>query len=409
MADSATGGRNGINRRRLLTGGAAALATTATLAQCATTEKLTATEYFGTDTEPFHGAHQGGVTTVPQAHAMFIALDLATNDDRNPRDTLAAILKLWSADAERLTQGVPALADTEPELALRPARLTVTVGLGPTVFDRIGLAEARPASVAALPPFSTDRLEPRWCGGDLLLQICADDPMVVAHTSRVLLKNVRSMTAHRWRQSGFRNARGAYSAGPTTPTMRNLMGQVDGTSNLREDADFDRRVWDDGTQQSWFTGGTVLVLRRIRAELDSWDELDRADKELTVGRRLDTGAPLTGVSEFDEPDLAATEGGIAVIPPNAHIALARHRDVDERFLRRGYNYDDMPAAGQTTDCGLVFAAFQRDPRRQFIPVQQRLADADALNRWVTTIGSATFAILPGMPAGSYLGHPLLEQ
>lgn len=406
MADSGTGGRHGINRRRLLTGGAAALATTATLTQCATTESPTATEGFGTDIEPFHGAHQGGVTTPPQAHAMFIALDLATHGDRNPRDTLAAILKLWSADAQRLTQGVPALADTEPELALNPARLTVTVGLGPALFDRIGLAESRPPSVAALPPFSTDRLEPRWCGGDLLLQICADDPVVVAHTSRVLLKNVRSMTVHRWRQSGFRNARGT---APSDTTMRNLMGQVDGTSNLREDADFDRYVWEDGAPHSWFTGGTVLVLRRIRAELDSWDELDRADKELTVGRRLDSGAPLTGVREFDEPDLAATKGGITVIPPNAHIALARHRDVEERFLRRAYNYDDMPAAGQTTDCGLVFAAFQRDPRRQFIPVQQRLADADALNRWVTTIGSATFAILPGAPAGSYLGHTLLEQ
>ncbi len=236
---------------------------------------------FGTDTEPFHGAHQGGVTTVPQAHALFVALDLTTDGDRSPRDTLTAILKLWSADAARLTQGVPALADTEPELAQRPARLTVTVGLGPTVFDRDRAGRSTAGVVADLPAFSTDRLEPRWCGGDLLLQICADDPVVVAHTSRVLLKNVRSMTVQRWRQSGFRNARGA-DAGPAA-TMRNLMGQVDGTANLRDDADFDRHVWDDGAQQRWFAGGTVLVLRRIRAELDTWDELDRADKELTVG------------------------------------------------------------------------------------------------------------------------------
>lgn len=274
------------------------------------------------------------------------------------------------------------------------------------MFARIGLSGLQPAAVAELPGFDTDRLEPRWCGGDLLLQVCADDPVAVAHASRVLLKNVRTMAVRRWRQSGFRQARGT---DPSGATMRNLMGQVDGTANLRTDAQYDRHVWDDGARQGRFTGGTVLVLRRIRTELDTWDELDRTSRELTVGRRLDTGAPLTGRREFDEPDLGALVGGIPVIPPNAHIALARHRNDDEQFLRRGYNYDHTPATGQTTDCGLIFAAYQRDPGRQFIPVQQRLAAADALNRWITTTGSATFAILPGAPEGSYLGQPLLTR
>ena len=66
--------------------------------------------------------------------------------------------------------------------------------------------------------------------------------------------------------------------------------------------------------------------------------------------------------------------------------------------------------GRTTDSGLIFAAYQRDPARQFVPVQERLAAADALNQWITTIGSATFAILPGVLAGGgYLGQPLLES
>jgi dye decolorizing peroxidase len=353
--------------------------------------------------EPFYGVRQSGIDTPAQTHALFVALDLAPTDQRGPRDSLAAVLKLWTADAARLTQGRPALADTEPELAHRPSRLTVTVGIGPRCFERIGLAHRRPASVAELPSFATDRLESRWCGGDIALQICADDPIVVAHTARVLLKNVRSMAVPRWRQSGFRSARGADTSGAT---MRNLMGQVDGTANLRTAQEFDRHVWDDGAQQPWFAGGTVVVLRRIRAELDTWDELDRTSKELTVGRRLDTGAPLTGRQESDEPDLDAEENGIPVIPPNAHVALARHRSDGERFLRRAYNYDDPPAAG-TTDCGLIFAAYQRDPGRQFVPVQQRLADADALNPWITTLGSAVFAVLPGVAEGEFLGQGLL--
>ena len=393
-----------VTRRRLLTGGAAAVAAGAALTQCGGLHDATAAESFDRAVEPFHGAHQAGVATPPQAHALFVALDLAPPSGRSPRDTLAAVLRLWSADAARLTRGSPALADTEPELAQRPARLTVTVGLGSGVFDRIGLAHRRPHSARELPTFTTDRLDPRWCGGDLLLQICADDAITVAHTARVLLKNVRTMTTQRWRQNGFRNAHGSGRPGGS---MRNLMGQVDGTVNITDEAAFERLVWDDGASQPWFAGGTILVLRRIRAEMDTWDELDRASKEFTVGRRLDSGAPLTGRHEADEPDFEATEDGIPVIPPNAHIALAHHRTEGERFLRRPYNFDDPPAAGRTTESGLLFAAYQRDPAGQFTPVQERLAEADALNEWVTTVGSATFAILPGVRDGGFLGESLL--
>lgn len=394
-----------VSRRSLLTAGATAVAAGAAVTQCGSAQSATARDGFGSQTEPFLGVHQGGIATPPQAHALFIGLDLRLQADRSPQETLAAVLRLWSSDAARLTRGSPALADTEPELAQRPARLTVTVGLGPGVFERIGLGHRRPASVAELPNFTTDRLEPRWSGGDLLLQICADDPVAIAHASRVLLKNVRSMTSHRWRQNGFRNAHGA---GPPGASMRNLMGQVDGTVNIRDAAGLDRNVWDDGMTQPWFAGGTVLVLRRIRAEMDTWDELDRSSKEVIVGRRLDTGAPLTGRLESDEPDLSATSNGIPVIAPNAHVALARHRTDDEQFLRRPYNFDDPPAAGRTTDSGLIFAVFQRNPATQFTPVQRRLAAADALNPWITTVGSAVFAILPGVTEGGYLGQSLLE-
>jgi len=397
-----------VSRRHLLSGGAAALAATtvaAGLAGCAHDEPTDA-DGFGTAAEPFFGHHQSGVATPPQAHALFLALDLAPQAGRNARDTLRAVLKLWTSDAARLTEGQPALADTEPELALRPARLTATVGLGPSVFDRIGLSGRRPASAAELPTFGTDHLDPRWCGGDLLLQLCADDPVVIAHASRVMLKSVRSLAEQRWRQSGFRNAHGAQRSGGS---MRNLMGQIDGTANLHDDAGFDRHVWDDGTDQPWFSGGAIAILRRIRVDMDDWDQADRDTRELAVGRRITSGAPLTGDSETDEPDFAATVGGIPVIAPNAHIALARHRTDDEQFLRRPYNFDDPPPAGHTTDSGLLFAAYLRTPATQFIPVQRRLASADALNRWTTTIGSAVFAVLPGVAPGGYLGEALLDH
>ncbi|MGX7730325.1 Dyp-type peroxidase [Rhodococcus sp. 2H158] len=390
-----------LSRRRLLGGGAAVLGVAGIgaagigtgLGYAATREP----EPTGGRTVAFHGVHQAGIDTEPQAFAAFVALDLRPGLDRR---ALVGIMKVWAEDGRRLTEGSPALGDTEPELAHDPARLTVTVGFGPAVFDAAGLAAQRPEWLRPLPAFSIDRLEERWSGGDLLVQVCADDPVTVSHATRTLAKSVRSLATVRWVQRGFRNAAGTKPAGTT---MRNLMGQVDGTVNpAAGSTDFDRQVWNPGTP-AWLAGGTSVVVRRIRMELDTWDELDRPARELAVGRDLASGAPLTGNREHDDPDFAATDvHGIPVIPPESHLARARPRNANERFLRRGYNYDDPDGAG------LLFASYQADVDAQFVPVQQRLAEHDALNPWITPIGSAVFAVPPGFGPGGYPGDTLLE-
>ncbi|MBF6301731.1 Dyp-type peroxidase [Nocardia amamiensis] len=391
-----------INRRRLLGGGAAAAGAAGlglgTAALTGTRESGMAREVA---TVPFYGPHQAGIATAPQSHAAFVAFDLKPG---TRRDDLVGMLKIWTDDAARLTQGRPALADTEPGLARRPARLTVTVGFGPAVFEVAGLERHRPSWLRPLPPFAIDRLEPAWTGGDLLLQICADEVTTVSHAVRVLCRSVSSLVGVRWVQRGFRDA-----APGTTP--RNLMGQVDGTANLAPGTpEFARLVWDDGATLPWLAGGTSFVLRRIAMTLDTWDEIDQEERELTVGRTIANGAPLTGTDEFDEPDFTAADAnGIPVIPPSSHIARAHHTHDGERFLRRGYNYDDAPAPGRISNSGLLFAAYQRDMDTQFLPVQRRLAEFDALNVWTTPIGSAVFAIPPGVPSqGGYLGQPLFE-
>lgn len=389
-----------VNRRHLLAGGAAALAAGAVVTASGVANSAVADHGFGADAEPFYGPHQAGIATTPQAHGVFLAFDVKATGTRSERDTVAAILRLWTADAARLTAGLPAVADTEPELATRPARLTVTVGIGPDVLRRLEVAAPR----SDLPAFGPDRIEQRWSDGDLLLQICGDDPVAIAHATRVFTKNVRSMTVQRWRQTGFRNARGADRA---DTSMRNLMGQVDGTVNLTP-GDFDDLVWLGDEVHPALVGGTLMVLRRIEMQLDTWDELDRESKELTIGRRLDTGAPLTGHRETDEPDFTLARNAIPVIPGNSHIALARHRHEGERFLRRPYNYDDPPEPGQTSNTGLLFATYQRDIEMQFLPVQRRLAESDALNQWTTAVGSAVFVILPGVRSPqAHLGQELL--
>lgn len=407
-AAGAPGTRRGFGRRTLFTGLAGAAGLGVIGAGAVGIDALVGDDESarlrGAETTDFYGEHQAGITTAPTSHISYVGLDLVDGADA---DVLAGILGIWTEDAARLTAGRAALVDTEPELATMPSRLTVNVGLGAGAFDATGLLSRRPSWLRPLPEFTIDRLDPRWGQTDLLLSIGSDDLQTVAHATRVLTANVRSRVRVRWVQRGFREARGST---PEGTTMRNLMGQVDGTVNPALD-DHATLIWDDGSEQPWMRGGTSMVLRRIEMDLDGWQELDPHGRELSVGRRLATGAPLTGTHERDEPDFAATRAGIPIIPPSSHIARAHRQQPHEQFLRKAYNYDDPPEPGavSTSNSGLLFAAYQRDIDRQFVPVQQRLADHDALNEWTFPIGSAVYAILPGVEQGQTLGQGMFEQ
>ena len=99
--------------------------------------------------EPFHGAHQSGIATSAQDRLVFATFDVISTD----RDELARMLRTWTAAAEAMAAGEPVPgpsgvllappADTGEAAGLAPARLTVTVGFGPTLFDdRFGLQSA---------------------------------------------------------------------------------------------------------------------------------------------------------------------------------------------------------------------------------------------------------------------------
>jgi deferrochelatase/peroxidase EfeB len=77
-----------------------------------------------------------------------------------------------------------------------------------------------------------------------------------------------------------------------------------------------------------------------------------------------------------------------------------------RLLRRGYNFVDGSDGLGRLDAGLFFLAYQRDPRKQFVPIQQRLAHSDAMNEYIQHVGSAIFACPPGVRSGGYWGETL---
>ncbi|HEU4964884.1 MAG TPA: iron uptake transporter deferrochelatase/peroxidase subunit [Bacilli bacterium] len=366
------------------------------------------------DTVPFYGTHQAGIVTPMQDFICLGAFDLTVSNVQEVRE----LFRKWTDASARICagQGVgkesdnPHLppVDTGEAMGLNTVRTTITFGVGPSFFDgRFGLASKRPAALVDLPAFRGDELDDEWVGGDIGVQVCANDPQVAFHALRNLARIARGKAVLRWVQEGFQRT-GA--ADPQGSTPRNLLGFKDGTGNpnVQDPSVADDVVWvqpSDGP--NWMVNGSYMVMRRIRMRIEVWDRTTLQEQEATFGRRRDNGAPLGGHGEFDTLDLAKKDAmGKPMIPNDSHVALA-HMEGKVKILRRGYSYSSgMDRKTGQLDAGLLFIAYNRDPRQQFIPMQQKLAAADKLNEYIVHVGSAIFACLPGAKQGGYIGDTL---
>jgi deferrochelatase/peroxidase EfeB len=419
----------GVPRRRLLQVGGAGLAAAAVaaggtaLASRRGGDSDTAAPGALDAPVPFYGEHQAGITTPAQDRLHFAAFDVTTTE----RDELIALLKEWTLAAAQLTQGHeagatgatggPAAAppdDTGEALELPASQLTITIGFGPTLFttadgeDRFGIAAKRPPALAGLPHFPADDLDPARSGGDIGVQACANDPQVAVHAIRNLARIAFGRAEIRWSQLGFGRT-SSTSRAQSTP--RNLMGFKDGTNNLKleDGALLADQLWaHSGDGAAWMTGGSYLVARRIRMNVETWDRTSLGEQESIFGRSKGSGAPLSGEGEFDEIDFEiAGADGQPLVGTTSHVRLAHpSHNAGAHLLRRGYNFADGSDGLGRLDAGLFFLAYQRDPRKQFVPVQRNLARHDALNEYVKHVSSALFACPPGVERGGYWGQTL---
>ncbi len=420
-------GRSGLSRRGFLglVGAGAAGAAAAAVAGAGIAAGRDGSPATGApgDPYPFYGDHQAGILTPAQDRLHFAAFDVTTTR----REDLVDLLTAWTAAAARMTQGEGAGTygpvsgpydappdDTGEALGLPPSGLTLTFGFGPSLFtdaqgrDRFGLAGRRPEALADLPLFPADDLDPARSGGDLCVQACAHDPQVAVHAIRNLARLAFGTAVVRWSQLGFGRTSSTSTA---QDTPRNLFGFKDGTANIKaEDPNAADQVWaQPGDGPDWMTGGSYLVARRIRMTIETWDRTSLREQENVIGRTKAEGAPLSGGTEFTDPDFTATgRGDQPLIPVDSHVRLAHpnaHGNV--RMLRRGYNFVDGNDPLGRLDAGLFFLAYQRDIRTAFLPVQTALARNDTLNEYIKHVGSATFAVPPGVPApGGFVGEPL---
>lgn len=345
----------------------------------------------------FDGPHQAGIREDSQTHALVVAYDLKRDDlpKGGLKKNLTRLMRIWTEDSRSMTQGRVALADLEPELALAPQNLTVTLGWGPRLIKEIGLIGDAPSWVKknldGLPKFKGDRLDEAFGAADVVLQICGDDLTAVSHAARVLTRGGRDYATPKWTQRGFVDS-------PTGETPRNLLGFKDGTAIPRTDEEYDEAIWDEH-------GGSAMVVRRVVFDMPGWEKLDRKSREVVFGRHVVTGAPLGAKDEFDPVDLNKSgEDGLPLIDEHSHVGISAGEGTHMR--RRAYNWDnEVTPLGNS---GLIFICFQADPDQAFTPLQKRLAEKDRLNEWITHVGSALFWVLPGTQNGAYWGEQFLE-
>jgi deferrochelatase/peroxidase EfeB len=342
---------------------------------------------------------QPGITTLPAAFGLFAAFDLSGHG----RTGLASVLE---ALTDRITSlsGKTTLSHTMPDP-------TITVGLGSSLFDeRFRLQHQRPRHLRAMPSFPNDALEPKYCHGDLSIQVDASSEKITRQALQELYQAATGRLHPRWQMAGFRPEN--HVTGQVVST-RNLFGFREGAGNPdpRDKALMNELVWlqPGSDEPAWTVGGTYQVVRLIRFATELWNAEPVDHQEDVFGRHKRTGAPLAGNREDQVPNFAVDPNG-QITPLDAHIRRANPRTPQteaNRILRRSYSYRRGRDAAGRPDEGLIFICFQQDLERGFATVQQRLR-GEALEKYVLPFGGGYFFVLPAAPRGGYLGQQLLE-
>ncbi|WP_385617828.1 Dyp-type peroxidase [Streptomyces sp. P8-A8] len=335
---------------------------------------------------PVTGRHQAGITLPQPAQPNLLAVVADLGATVAPGPLLA-----------ELGQAIRALtAGTDTRLlGLPPGDLTVTVGVGPRLVRTAG---ASLPGAADLPRFSRERIAPQARGGDLLIQICASDALLLPVVAAVLLDQAGDRIRERWRQSARRGTNVSVGNGLTAP--RNPLGFIDGIVGPHTTAERQRDLWLAGPPA--VAGGTLAVLRRMELDLPRFAALSVAEQEAVFGRRRASGVPLSGGTAASGPELGAkTPDGRYLVPADAHARRAHATVVGVGLmLRRSYSTDEPGP-------GLLFISFQND-LRTFTATLTHMDTSDALLPFTTTTASATFLILPGFDRQHPLGAQLFD-
>lgn len=353
-------------------------------------------------TYDFYGKHQSGIITPAQRHIYFLVADLHSQN----LDDIKQMFKTWTTLSANLMQGKrikhydnPHLppSDTGEANSLGAYGLTLTFGISPSFFDKLGLTKKKPPEFSDLPKFPRDQIRKHLSGGDICIQACCEDPQVAFHAVRQLVRQARSLITMKWSQSGYN----AFDKGSQTP--RNLFAFKDGTANQETLKEPEKWLWID---KGAFNHGSYLVVRLIQMHLETWDRTSLVGQEDTFGRHRESGAGIGSSSEFAPLNTdAKDEKGKPIIGETSHTGLAKRTGL--QMLRRSYSYSSGIDEKGQFNSGLLFISFQKNPM-QFSVIQNAFGNQDKMTEYTTHIGSGLFLCFGGVADGEYLGQHLFE-
>ncbi len=359
---------------------------------------------------------QSGITNRPPEHLLLASFNFG--EGAEPRQAIEALRNVVEHELEsrldppNLDKTIPS-AETG-ELGFQPdydrAFLTITLGLSESGVTKLALPEP-PTDLRTIvwddlvdPPLPSD------IGGDLVLQICADNLYICEHVVRRVEEELGDKFSLNTAFIG--SQRYSSRAGRTSRHEgRALIGFLDGTSNLDprhsdEDAKlvfvdpaavdkyppnppagalpgpnpYETKPADPSPvfpelhpvpekEPEWTENGTYMTVRVSTFKTKDWDKDSQDDQEQTVGRFKVSGASL---DLTDDPGQLETEPAFKDdktnlgVPVKAHIRKANPRgpeDEDRRIFRRGYPLI-APGVGELQR-GLIFIAFARTISTQF--------------------------------------------
>ena len=297
--------------------------------------------------------------------------------------------------------------------ACRAARLTITFGFGPSLFEQDGRtasasprgARPRCATCRRCPATSSTRRAAAATSACRRAPTTRRSPSTPCATSRA---SAAAPSAMRWSQLGFGRTS---STSRAQATPRNLMGFKDGTQQHHgrgRDA-LAKHVWVGARRAAaaGCAGGTYLVARRIRMLIEVWDRTTLGDQEQTIGRAQGSAARRSAATTSSTRSTShARTRAASRCPIDAHVRLAapaeqrRHAHPAPRLLL--HRRHRRPRSASSTP-GLFFLAFQRDPRRSSSASSGGSAQTDALNEYIKHVGSGVWAVPPGAPGGGWVG------
>jgi deferrochelatase/peroxidase EfeB len=292
-----------------------------------------------------------------QRHLHVITADVTVATRAGLADLLAALTRFAK---HQMAKRPPADTQRPYDTPVTGRRVTVTIGFGATLFttvegdDRFRLAARRPASLKVMPKIQGDaHFDPRDSATDLVILVASDDYYVNEYIfGRLYYGGVHPGIAVRAVERGY-----------ARPDSREPSGFEDGITNPREVPGVPTMhsfvyVRPEDGEPDWCTGGTYLAYRKIRRRMKGFFALDPKAQQGVFGVEKQTGTRL------GPHDAHSHVAKINPRRPN-HRDLFDMDDLERRFLRRPYFFDDgLDAAGDEVR-GLHHLSFARNLGAQY--------------------------------------------